>query len=185
MITLGTLQFKSLNENHNLVSDSIIKLAQSLEEDMRPLVAEIDPKYMGGKELCEHYGVNPEDGANCVIIEAKKNNGLENESLEFVAIVVPVGNRADLNGFIRKYLGARRVSLAPLDKVIEETGMEYGSITPFGLPTTWKILIDELLMNKDQIIIGGGKQVSKLLVKTAVFKGLPNVEIIKDLSKKI
>ncbi len=185
MINLGTLQFKSLNENHNLVSDSIITLAQSLEEEMRPLVAEIDPKYMGGKELCEHYGVNPEDGANCVIIEAKKNENAENNISEFVAIVVPVGNRADLNGFVRKHLGARRVSLAPLDKVIEVTGMEYGSITPFGLPPSWKILIDAVLMNKEQIIIGGGKQVSKLLVKTAVFKALANVEIIKDLSKTI
>ncbi len=180
MINLGTLQFKSLDENHNLVCDSIITLAQSLDEAMRPLVAEIDPQYMNGKALGEHYGINIDDGANCVIIEAKNN-----ESSEFVAVVIPVGNRADLNGFVKKHLGARRVSLAPLDKVIEATGMEYGSITPFGLPSSWKILIDEVLMNKEKIIIGGGKQISKLLVPTAVFKILPNVEIIKGLSSPI
>lgn len=173
------LQFKSISQNPNLVSLSIFHAARDMYTDT-VLVAEIDPKYMGGKELCEHYGVNPDEGANCVVVEAVRNEGSE-----YVAILVPVGYRADLNGMVRKHLDARRVSLAPLDKVLEITGMEYGSITPFGLPDDWKKLIDARLLEKEKIVVGGGKQISKLLLPTSVLRELPKVEIIEDLSKPI
>ncbi len=174
------LEFKPIIDNPPLVSDAVFKLANALKNNKEILVSEINPKFMGGKELCEHYGINPSEGANCVIVEAVKG-----DTCNFVAVVVPVGYRADLNGFVRKYLKARRVSLAPIDKVLKETGMEYGSITPFGLPENWKILIDGSLMAKEKIIIGSGKQISKLLLPTAIFKELPNVEIIERLGNHI
>ena len=98
---------------------------------------------------------------------------------------VPVGYRADLNGFVRKHFGSRRISVAPLDKVIKQTGMEYGSITPFELPDSWKILVDAKLMKKEKIIVGGGKQISKLLLPTNILAKLSNVEIIEGLSKEV
>ena len=174
------LNFVPVIENLELVSKSVFDFAKSLENGREVLCAEIDPQYMGGKDLCDHYGVDPSDGANCVIVEAVKG-----DSSEFVAVIVPVGYRADLNGFVRKHLGSRRISLAPLDKVIEQTGMEYGSITPFGLPNSWKILVDSLLMKKEKIIVGGGKQISKLLLPTKILAGLLNTEIIDGLSNPV
>ena len=59
-------------------------------------VAEIDPAYMGGKELSAHYNVTP--GANCVVVEIVRG-----DQRNLAACLVPVGEeRADLNGKVKK-----------------------------------------------------------------------------------
>lgn len=179
MDSTESLEFKPVIDNPELVAENVFELAKNIENGRDVLVARIDSRFMGGTELCEHYGVDPNEGANCVIVEATKG-----DASEFVAIVVPVGYRADLNGFVRKHLDARRVSLAPLDKILQLTGMEYGSITPFGLPR-WRILIDSSLMNKEKIVIGGGKQISKLLIPTTILRTLPGTEVIEGLGRPV
>lgn len=170
----GTLHFKSIQEHPELVSETVREVASRYPEI---LVAEIDPQYMNGLSLSEHYGVLPEDGANCIVVRGKRG-----EERVTAAVLAPVGFRADLNGIVCEKLNAKKVSMAPLDEVLLQTGMEYGSITPIGLPTDWKILIDSRLMQKEKIIVGGGKQISKILVPTAIFKELQNVEIVEGLA---
>ncbi len=174
------LNFKPISENLNLVPDCILQLSEKLNIELKPMVTEIDKTFMGGKELCDHYNISPEDGANCVIVEVFKK-----EESFFVAIIVPVGYRADLNGIVKKHFDAKRVSLAPLEQVLKETEMEYGSITPFGLPSSYKILVDSKIMQKDKIIVGGGKQISKLYLPTKNFTETLGAEVIENLSNKI
>lgn len=167
------LDFQSIKENQDLVSTSVYAVAA----DSDILVGKIDPQYMNGTALSDHYDVNLEDGANCVVVRGKRG-----ETKTTAAVIVPVGYRADLNGLVCELLDAKKVSMAPLDDVLAETGMEYGSITPVGLPETYRILIDSRLMQKEKIIVGAGKQIAKLLVPTAYFRTLPNVEVIDGLS---
>ncbi|MDB4991983.1 MAG: proline--tRNA ligase [Parcubacteria group bacterium] len=169
-----TLTFEPVELHPELVSDSVFKASPA---SSGILVAEIDPQYMNGLALSEHYGGNPDDGANCVVVKGKRG-----EVRTFAAVLVPVGYRADLNGIVCEKLDAKKVSMAPLEEVIEETGMEYGSITPVGLPDHYRILIDSRLMQKEKILVGGGKQISKLLVPTAFFTTLPNVEVVENLA---
>lgn len=75
--------------------------------------------------------------------------------------------------------------MAPLDEILQETGMEYGSITPVGLPNSWRILIDSRLMDREKIIVGGGKQISKLLVPTVALKDLSNAEVVEGLASPL
>ena len=171
---VGSLEFKPVQENPMLVSDSVLK---ALSSDFGVLVAEIDPQYMNGLSLSEHYGLNPDDGANCIIVRGERD-GVK----VMAAVVAPVGHRSDLNGVVCQKLYVKKVSMAPLEEILKETGMEYGSITPIGLPGTYKILIDNRLMQKEWIIVGGGKQISKLLVSTDVFRKLPNVEVVEGLA---
>lgn len=174
------LNFVSIESNPNLVPEPVFNLAMSLDESARPLVAEIDPSFTGSKEFCEHYGVNPSDGANCIVIEVVKGS-----ERTLSACLVPIGYRADLNSFVRKHFNARRVSFAPLEEVEPLTKMEYGSITVFGLPLDWKVLVDSRIMNNEKVIIGGGKKVSKLIILTETIKNLPNVEVVEGLSKPV
>jgi prolyl-tRNA editing enzyme YbaK/EbsC (Cys-tRNA(Pro) deacylase) len=169
-----TLDFNPANEHPELVSESVARAATNNPEIM---VAEIDPQYMNGTTLFEHYGGSPEDGANCVVVRGKRG-----EIRTTAAILVPVGYRADINGIVCEKLDAKKVSMAPLEEVLQETEMEYGSITPVGLPDAYKILIDSRLMEKESIIVGGGKQISKLRVPTAYFKTLPNAEVVENLA---
>lgn len=171
------LEFKSIKNHPELVSESVYKAAGNSPD---VLVGQIDPQYMNGAALSDHYDVNLEDGANCIVVRGKRG-----EMRMTAAVLVPVGYRADLNGLVCEKLDAKKVSMAPLEEVIQETGMEYGSITPVGLPESWKVLIDSRLMEKETIIVGGGKQISKILVPTAFLKQLPNVEIVENLANKV
>ena len=50
--------------------------------------------------------------------------------------------RADVNGVVRRRLDVRKASFAPMDEAVALTGMEYGGITPIGLPKDWPVLVD-------------------------------------------
>ena len=143
------------------------------------LVAEIDPQYAGGIELCDHYNVDPSKGANCLIV-----NGIRGQNKTFAACLVPVGYRYDMSGVVRKTMNARQVSVAPLDYILSETKMEYGSITPIGLPSDWLLFIDPAVLNHAYIVIGGGLIKSKLLIPSSALLDIPNVAILEGLAKE-
>ena len=101
-------------------------------------VAEIDPALADTAAFCERYGVSPEESANCVVIAARRG-GLTS----YAACMVAATTRADVNGLVRRHLDARKASFAPVEAVTAATGMEYGGITPVGLPAGWPVLVDE------------------------------------------
>ena len=176
------LNFKPVIDNLELVASSVkenIINWQGYTAVKDIWVTEIDPKYMGGINLCKHYGISPNEGANCVIIEVVRG---ENKNL--AACLIPVScNRTDFNGVVRRHFNARRVSLASLDDILKQTNMEYGSITVFGLPKSWPILIDPSIVSKDRIIIGAGLQKSKLSLPGKTLLELPNSCVVKGLCK--
>ena len=65
-----------------------------------------------------------------------------------------------------------------MDTAVSLTGMDYGGITPVGLPSDWPILIDEKVTEQERVIIGAGVRGSKLLAATAVLATLPNAEVL-------
>src|SRR3989344_8135911 len=113
------LNFESVLQHQNLVSDSVYRAVSDWRGSTQVsefLVAEIDPAFAGGQELCKHYGIDPTEGANCIVVDAVRG-----ELTKTAACLVPVGFQADLNGIVRKTLDARRVSLTPLDRVLTES----------------------------------------------------------------
>jgi len=111
--------------------------------------------------------------ANCVVVEARRA-----ERVWFAACVVLATTRADVNGIVRKHLGARKISFTPMDSAVSQTGMEYGGITPIGLPADWPILIDLNVIDQQFVIIGSGIRGSKLQAATQVLTSLPNAEVL-------
>lgn len=144
------------------------------------LIAPINPEFADSLTFCMQYGVNPMDWANCVIVDAARG---ENRTL--AACLIPVNCRADLNHVARKNLDARRVSFAPFKKVSTATGMEYGGITPVGLPENYPILIDSRIIAMKRLIVGGGFRKSKLSVPGRALIELPNARVIKNLGIEI
>lgn len=59
-------------------------------------------------------------------------------------------------------------TLTIMEKAVALTGMEYGAITPIGLPTDWPILVDKAVAESDAVIIGSGIRTSKLALPGAV-----------------
>jgi len=177
------LSFQNVQEKFDLLAPSVQNFLKknsgnfSLDEIS---VAEIDPHFMGGKDLCEQYNIPEEMGVNCVVVE-----GVRGEEKNYAACLLPVTcKKADFNGVIRKFLNVRRVSLASLDFVLQETGMEYGSVTPVGLPEDWKILVDASILQKERIICGSGLQKSKLSFSGKLFLEFPNVFVLDNMWKE-
>ena len=87
----------------------------------------------------------------------------------WAAAVVLATTRADVNGVIRKHLDVRKISFAPMATAVERTGMEYGGITPAGLPPEWPVLVDRAVVDAGLVVIGSGLRRSKVLLEgTAV-----------------
>lgn len=177
----NNLDFKKIEENKDLIAETTYNCIKSLfskEEQENILVAEIDPEYMDGIKLCEHYNIDIKTGANCLVCECKRG---ENKS--HVALLVPTGYKYNMSSTVRKYTNSRMVSVASLDFVLEQTKMEYGSINPIGLPKEWKVFIDPKVMEAERIICGSGLQKSKLSLPSKYLLKLNNVEILEDLAK--
>ena len=101
------------------------------------IVAEIDPELADTAAFCERYGVGLDVSANCVVVAGRRGG-----ETRFAACVVLATTRADVNGVVRRRLDARKASFAAMDLAVAETGMEYGGITPIGLPAGWPLLVD-------------------------------------------
>ena len=72
--------------------------------------------------------------------------------------------------------------MASSDRTLAESQMEYGSVTPVGLPTDWHILIDSRLVLVDRLFIGGGLKKSKLCLPGSLLAKLPNAAVIEGLA---
>jgi prolyl-tRNA editing enzyme YbaK/EbsC (Cys-tRNA(Pro) deacylase) len=140
-------------------------------------VAEIDPELADTAAFCKHYDIPPEESANCVIVAARRGGGTT-----FAACMVTAVTRADVNGVVRSRLGARKASFAPVDDVLAATGMEYGGITPLGLPPSWPVLVDAAVVRQPHVVIGSGIRGSKILLPGRLMASLPRAEVIDGLA---
>jgi prolyl-tRNA editing enzyme YbaK/EbsC (Cys-tRNA(Pro) deacylase) len=113
------------------------------------------------------------------VVEAKRG-----DKTWYAACIVLATARADINGTVRHQLDARRISFAPMDKAVSLTKMEYGGITPIGLPRDWPILVDTTVVKTPHVVIGSGLRGSKLLVSGSLLKDLPNA-IVMDIAQSI
>jgi prolyl-tRNA editing enzyme YbaK/EbsC (Cys-tRNA(Pro) deacylase) len=141
-------------------------------------VAEIDPELADTAAFCERYEISPGESANCVVVTGRRG-GEE----RFAACVVLATSRADVNGLARRRLDVRKASFAPMDVAVAETGMEYGGITPIGLPAGWPILIDAAVAALPRVVVGSGIRRSKLALPGTVLAALPGAEVLDGLAR--
>ena len=136
-----------------------------------------DPQWADTAVFVEHYGRELlERSANCVVVAGKRGG----EST-LAACVVLSTTRVDVNGVVRRQLGARKASFAAMDTAVGETGMEYGGITPVGLPAAWPVLVDSAVVDLPYVLVGSGRRRGKLLVPGKAFAELPGAVVLEGL----
>jgi prolyl-tRNA editing enzyme YbaK/EbsC (Cys-tRNA(Pro) deacylase) len=174
----GSLRVENVADRLDLVAAPVAAALKTLEDVSRIGVAEIDPNLADTAEFCAAYGSPLEASANCVVV-AGKRAGEE----RFAACLVLATTRADVNGVVRRRLDVRKASFAPMDTAVELTGMEYGGITPVGLPDGWPLLIDQAVAVAPELVIGSGIRGSKLLIPGEVLVKLAGAEVIDGLGR--
>jgi prolyl-tRNA editing enzyme YbaK/EbsC (Cys-tRNA(Pro) deacylase) len=176
----GRLEARPALECPELLAEPVrVALAAlSPEQAERCGVAEIDPDLADTAALCEHLGVPLDVSANCVVVSGKRAG-----EQRWAGCVVLATTRADVNGVVRRRLDVRKASFAPQDEAVDRTGMEYGGITPLGLPAQWPLLLDPAVAAADQLVVGSGLRRSKLLMPGDVLAALPTAEIVEGLGR--
>jgi prolyl-tRNA editing enzyme YbaK/EbsC (Cys-tRNA(Pro) deacylase) len=161
---MGSLTPVPILERPDLLADPVLAAVHALPElGTRGWVTEIDPAVSDTSALVAAHGVPASGSANCVVV-AGRREGTE----RIAACLVLATTRADVNGAVRRLLDVRKASFLDMDRAVGETGMAYGAITPVGLPTGWRLLVDRRVVEQPLVLIGSGV--------------LPGAEVIDDLA---
>jgi prolyl-tRNA editing enzyme YbaK/EbsC (Cys-tRNA(Pro) deacylase) len=166
----GTLTWEPATRHTELLAPPV---AAALAHTPSAKVAPIDPTLADTAQFCEAYGSDPAHSANCVVVAGKRAGQTRR-----AAVMVLATDRADINGVVRRHLDVRKISFAPMDEAVELTGMEYGGITPIGLPDDWPVLVDEAVVAAGTVVIGSGIRGSKLIVASAELAALPRADVL-------
>jgi len=138
-----------------------------------------DPELADTQVFVKHYGYALEDCANTIVVKSK--TGEQN----FAACVVLASCRLDVNHTIRKKLNARKVSFAGPEETMQLTGMMVGGVTPIGLPDGLPLWVDQAVMEREQIILGGASRSWKIRSSPRLFAMTSNTEVVPGLANRI
>ncbi|WP_136520862.1 YbaK/EbsC family protein, partial [Cellulomonas telluris] len=141
-------------------------------------VVNIDPALADTAAMSEAYDIPLTASGNCVVVA-----GARSGDERVAACVVRADTRADVNTLVRKLLDVRKCSFLPMDRAVEETGMEHGGITPVGLPEDWRLLVHDALLDEPVVVLGSGVRRSKLLVPGRLLADLPGAEVVEGLGR--
>lgn len=171
----GTLDVQEVTDAQHLLAGSVKQALAEAAGDVG--VAAIDPDLADTAAFCEHYGVPLRASANCVIVAGKRG-----QDVTYAACLALATTRVNVNTVVRKRLQARKASFAPMDEAVRLTGMEYGGITPIGLPADWPILLGPDVAAAEELVVGSGIRGSKVLVTGAFLASLPGAEVVEGLA---
>jgi prolyl-tRNA editing enzyme YbaK/EbsC (Cys-tRNA(Pro) deacylase) len=175
----GTLDWTPALDRPDLLAPPVAEALKARGDDAGSVqVAEIDPDLADTAAFCETYGVPLDISANCVVLAAKRSG-----ATQLAACLVLATTRADVNGLARRTLEARKASFASMDEAVAATGMEYGGITPIGLPPDWPLLVDAAVAACEQAVVGSGVRRSKLLLPGALLAALPGALVLDGLGR--
>ncbi|GAA2018321.1 hypothetical protein JL107_14700 [Nakamurella flavida] len=178
--TLGTLASVPALSRPDLLAAPVAAALAGWPPASEVAVAPIDAELADTAAFCAAYDVAEAASANCVVVTGKRDG-----EQRWAAAVVLATTRADVNNVVRKRLDVRKVSFAPMDQAVADTGMEYGGITPIGLPAGWPVLIDAAVVAAGPVVIGSGIRGSKIVLDGAALAGLPGAEVVEKLARPV
>ena len=140
-------------------------------------VVDCDPALADTADFVKAYGYSMEDSANTIVVIGKVDPPV------FAACVVLAHTRLDVNKVVRKRLGVKKASFAPAEATAKLTGMAIGGVTPFALPDHLPLWIDARVMDREQIVLGGGSRSCKVVGPPELLTALPGADVVDDLAK--
>lgn len=156
------------------MTDPVLQALAGLDHE----IVACDPTLADTVDFCREYGYSLDDSANAILVVGKS------EDRPMACCVVLATTRLDVNGVVRKRLGTRKASFAAADETVERTGgMAIGGVTPFGLPEDMPIWIDRRVVDREQIIVGGGGRDRKVLCAPTTLMSLASAEVVDGLAK--
>lgn len=178
---IGTLETLPALDHLDLLARPVADALHALADAHPDLasaarVVDIDPALADTEAMTLAFGMDLALSSNCILV-AGRRGGEE----RIAACVVRATTNADVNHVIKKLLDVRKASFWPQDRAVEASDMEYGGITPVGIPSSWRLLVDSRCAT-GWSCIGSGLRRSKLFVPGDLLAALPGAEVVDGLA---
>jgi prolyl-tRNA editing enzyme YbaK/EbsC (Cys-tRNA(Pro) deacylase) len=177
---LGELQPEPVADRPDLLAEPVRAALERWPHATRVGAVEIDPALADTAAMTSAYGVPLTVSATCVVVMGRRG-GEE----RMAACVVRADLRVDVNNAVKRLLDVRKASFLPMERAVSETAMEFGGITPIGLPDAWRLLITAEVLKIDRAIIGSGVRRSKLVLPGALLADLPGAEVVESMTLRV
>jgi Cys-tRNA(Pro)/Cys-tRNA(Cys) deacylase len=100
---------------------------------------------------------------------------------EFVLILVAGPEQVDWRK-LRQLVKRSRVRMATEEEVLEVTGYRVGTVSPFGVKTPVRVLLDESVLREDEVSMGSGVRNTAIVMKSSdLYQALGEPEIVSLL----
>jgi Cys-tRNA(Pro) deacylase len=128
---------------------------------------EHEPVY-NSEDAAKIRGTKVHQGAKALILQADK---------EFIVLVLPADLKADLE-VMKKKLGFEKLVMASKDSVKGKTGLEVGSIPPFGSVMKLRTYVDSRLSDNEEIAFNAGRHDRSVKMKYQDFIKIENPQVV-------
>ena len=135
-------------------------------------VLECKPEWADTAEFCANYSIPAEDTCNAIVVVLKTS------PRRYVACLARSDTKLDVNHKLAAITGTKRMSFASAAETAELTSMLIGGVTVIGLPEGMELLVDERVMERERIVVGGGNRTSKLLLAPAELLKVPGARVV-------
>ena len=102
---------------------------------------------------------------------------LQADNSDYILAVVPGDKKLNLEA-LRKYLGVKRLAMASKKSVLSETGLEVGSIPPFGSVMKIKTYLDQDLAKNEKIAFNVGRHDRSVMMSYEDYLKVENPEVV-------
>jgi prolyl-tRNA editing enzyme YbaK/EbsC (Cys-tRNA(Pro) deacylase) len=182
-MSLGTLTWSPALQHPDLLAPTTLSALRAWADDDATVadavsVTEIDPSLADTAALTQAYDLPLDASANCVVV-AGRRGGEE----RVAAAVVLATTRTDVNNAVKRLLDVRKASFLATERAVAESGMEYGGITPIGLPVDWRVVLDSRVPTAGTVVVGSGVRHSKISLPGELLATMPGAEVVEDLAR--
>lgn len=97
---------------------------------------------------------------------------------EYVMVLVAGPAQVDWKK-LRELVKRSRVRMATEEEVLEVTGYRVGTVSPFGVKSQLKILIDASVLKEEEVSVGAGVRNTAIILKSAdLRRALKDAEVV-------
>lgn len=121
------------------------------------------------QEASEARGTTMHQGAKALVLDTGD---------EYILFVLPADQQADLE-LLQKHLGIKRLALASKDTVKAKTGLEVGSIPPFGSVIGLRTYLDAALADNTEIAFNAARHDASVIMRYDDYIKLEQPQLVK------
>jgi Cys-tRNA(Pro)/Cys-tRNA(Cys) deacylase len=122
------------------------------------------------EQAARERGQRPEQVVRSILFQVKPE--------EFAMVLMAGPAQVDWKK-LRQLVKRSRVRMASEEEVFEVTGYRIGTVSPFGLKSQIRVLIDESVLREEEVSIGSGIRNTAIILKTEdLRRALKDAEIV-------